>query len=95
MNAEPLPAALQPYEAKVTTAAAAVGQIKPGQQVFIGTACATPRELVAALEAIPYPPADIQLLHFIITAAVPHGADGRSLTKFRHRCFFVDSEIRA
>ena len=48
---ENLPAALRPYEAKVCTAAAAVARIKPGQQVFIGTACATPRELVAALRA--------------------------------------------
>ena len=95
MNAETLPAALLPYRSKVTTAAAAVAKIKAGQQVVIGTACATPRQLVAALEAIPYPPADIQLLHFIITDAVPHDAVGRSLTKYRHRCFFVDSDIRA
>ena len=95
MDAEGLRAALAPYGAKVATAAEAVRQIKPGAQVFIGTACATPRELVAALEAIPYPPADITMLHFIITDAVPHDGDGRPLTKFRHRCYFVDSAIRA
>jgi acyl-CoA hydrolase/RimJ/RimL family protein N-acetyltransferase len=86
---------LEPYRDKLTTAEQAVRRIKSGQHVFIGTACATPRELVKALEAIPYPPADVELVHFITTDAVPHDADGNAVTRYRHRSFFVGSDVRA
>jgi len=95
VNADSLSPSLQPHRAKVTTADQAVRQIRSGQHVFIGTACATPRELLRALEAIPYPPADVELLHFITTGAIPHDAAGRPATKYRHRTFFVGSDIRA
>jgi acyl-CoA hydrolase/RimJ/RimL family protein N-acetyltransferase len=92
---EKLPLQLEPHRAKVTTAEQAVRQIKSGQHVFVGTACATPRELVRALEAIPYPPADVELMHFITTDAIPHDADGNAVTRYRHRSFFVGSDVRA
>jgi len=41
---------LSGFEERLTTANEAVSVIKAGNQVFIGTACATPRKLVAALE---------------------------------------------
>ncbi len=86
--------ALVPYCDKVIAANKAVRMIRPGQHVFVGTACATPRTLVAALESLPNPPDDVELVHFITTDAVPH-RDGQSFTKYHHRSFFVDSDIRA
>ncbi len=86
---------LAPYAAKVTTAEGAVGNIPGGSHVFVGTACATPRTLVNALETMSTPPADIELLHFLTDGAVPHDAAGRATTRFRHRTFFVGSDIRA
>jgi acyl-CoA hydrolase/RimJ/RimL family protein N-acetyltransferase len=84
------------YAAKERSAAAAVREaVRAGDHVFVGSACATPRTLVAALEAWEFGPADVELLHFLTDHAVPHGADGRSTTRLRHRSFFVGSDLRA
>lgn len=80
---------------KLTHATAAVSQIAPGSHVFVGTACATPRALVAALEALPVAIPDVELLHFLTDHAVPHDAQGRATTQYRHRSFFVGADIRA
>jgi acyl-CoA hydrolase/GNAT superfamily N-acetyltransferase len=86
---------LAPYAAKVTTAAAAIGQIASGSHVFVGTACATPRTLLHALETSSSAPAELELLHFLTDGAVPHDADGRATTRYPHRTFFVGTDIRA
>jgi hypothetical protein len=56
MSEPSLHPALAPYHDKITSAASAAKLIRPGQHVFVGTACATPRTLVAALENLLYPP---------------------------------------
>jgi acyl-CoA hydrolase len=86
---------LAPYADRVVTAEAAVGHIKSGSHVFIGTASATPRMLVGALETMNMPPADLEFVHFLTTGAVPHDANGQATTRFRHRTFFVGSDVRA
>ncbi|MFO1316506.1 MAG: GNAT family N-acetyltransferase [Burkholderiales bacterium] len=86
---------LAPYADRVTTAEDAVARIAGGSHVFVGTACATPRALVGALESMPSPPADIELVHFITNGAVPHDGQGRATTRFRHRTFFVGSDMQA
>ena len=91
----PLDPRLAPWAAKVKSAADAVEQIAGGSHVFVGTACATPRALVGALESMRYPPADVELVHFINGGAVPHDDQGRATTRFQHRTFFVGSDIRA
>lgn len=83
------------YSDKVKSAQQAVLAVEPGQRVFVGTACATPRALVAALEDLTKPPPDVELVHFITTDAVPHDEAGRACTRYRHRTFFVSSDIRA
>ena len=83
------------YPAKVASAKEAVLAVKPGDRVFVGTACATPRALVASLEDLPNPPPDVELVHFITTGAIAHDASGRALTHYRHRSFFVGSDLRA
>lgn len=86
---------LAPYADKITTAHAAVLDVRPGDHVFVGTACATPRSLVAALEALAPPPADVELVHFLTDHAIPHDAEGRAITHFRHRAFFIGKDVRA
>jgi len=86
---------LAPYADKVTTAEEAVARIPGGSHVFLGTACATPRALAAALESMPAPPADIEFVHFITNGAVAHDGQGRATTRFRHRTFFVGSDMQA
>ncbi len=83
------------YPDKVTTAQAVAALIQPGQHVFIGTGCSTPRALVAALEALKNPPPDVELVHFLTTNAMAHDAEGRALTQYRHRSFFIGSDMRA
>jgi len=86
---------LERYADRVSTAEAAMERIEGGSHVFVGTACATPRTLIRALETMPTPPADLELMHFLTDGAVPHDADGRATTRFQHRTFFVGADIRA
>ncbi len=86
---------LRAHADKVMTAEEAVERIPKGSHVFVGTACATPRMLVGTLETMAAPPADIELVHFITNGAVPHDERGRATTRFRHRTFFVGSDMRA
>ncbi len=86
---------LHSHAAKVCTAQEAVGRIQHGAHVFVGTACATPRALVAALESLAVTPADVTLVHFLTDKAVPHDDQGRCISKFSHRTFFVGMDIRA
>ncbi len=91
----PLNALLEPYADKVCDAAHAVANIRNGEHVFVGTGCAAPRTLVQALECMPSPPADVEMLHFFTIKAFCHDADGHCTTRFRHRSFFVGSDMRA
>ena len=86
---------LAPHIERLSTPVQALQALRPGDHVFVGTACATPRALVAALEAMDPPPAGIELLHFLTDQAFPHDAAGRATTRFRHRCFFVGNDVRA
>lgn len=80
---------------KICSAQMAVALIKPGDHVFVGTASATPRSLVAALDARSPAPQDVELLHFLTDHAVQHDAQGLPQTKYQHRCFFVGQDMRA
>ncbi len=91
----PLNALLEPYADKVCDAVRAVAAIRNGEHVFVGTGCAAPRTLVQALECMPSPPADVEMLHFFTIKAFDHDAEGRCTTRFRHRSFFVGSDMRA
>ena len=86
---------LRPHAQKVCTAARAAAQVRSGDHVFVGTACATPRALVAALEQLDLRPADVELLHFFTDHAVPHNLQGEATTAYRHRSFFVGADMRA
>ena len=90
-----LPPHLRPHAAKLCTATEAVRRVRAGDHVFVGTACATPRTLVAALENLDLRPADVELVHFLTDHAVPHDAQGHAATHFHHRSFFVGPDIRA
>lgn len=86
--------ALRGVEARVASAEQAVARIAKGSRVFVGTASATPRSLLAALESMRQPPADVELCHFLTTGAVRLEGE-QVLTHYRHRAFFVGSEMRA
>jgi acyl-CoA hydrolase/RimJ/RimL family protein N-acetyltransferase len=70
----------------------AVSLIRPGERVFVGSACATPRTLVEALEQLERPPAGVVLVHFL-TDRVGIGEPPR--TSYRHRVFYVGRDVQA
>jgi len=82
------------HQDKIITAEAAAELIKPGQHVFVGTACATPRTLLDALEALASPAADVQLYYFLTTGALKRDAENRVKSRYKHRVFFVGSDVR-
>ncbi|MBI5499111.1 MAG: GNAT family N-acetyltransferase [Deltaproteobacteria bacterium] len=85
--------ARETFESRLTSAEAALAAVRPGDHVFVGTACATPRTLVRALENLDRPLDDVQLVHFLTTGAVESGPDGPQ-TRFGHTVFFVGSDSR-
>src|SRR4051794_10868424 len=67
----------------------AVSVVRPGDNVFVGSACATPGTLVGALEALRRP--GVVLVHFL-TNRVGTGEPPR--TAYRHRVFYVGTDER-
>ena len=78
---------------KMKTADDAVLTVKSGDNVFIGTACATPRTLIQALEARGDQLYDIKLIHFLTDGAILM-ENGLPKTRFQHKVFFVGSDTR-
>jgi acyl-CoA hydrolase len=75
---------------RVVSADEAVSVVRPGDKVFVGSACATPRTLVEALERLSRP--GVVLVHFL-TDRVGTGDPPR--TRYRHRVFYVGRDVRA
>jgi acyl-CoA hydrolase/RimJ/RimL family protein N-acetyltransferase len=84
---------LSNFTDKIATPEEALSCIKPGDRIFVGTGCATPRTLTAALENLERHLEDVQIYHFLVNGAIPF-EDGSPKTKFYHRAFFVDSDMR-
>lgn len=79
---------------KTKTPAAAVAMVRAGDQIYLGTGCATPRTLARALELHKGNLANITLFHFLTDGALPHDRE-TARTHFQHRCFFVGTDVRA
>lgn len=84
-------------DGKLVTADQAISGIRPGDKIFLGTACATPLKLIAALEKEKERKtinlADVQLFHFLTDDAIPH-KDGEPITRFLHKVFYVGSNSK-
>src|ERR1700751_187647 len=86
MNVE----AASDWRAHQVSAEEAVSVIRPGDKVFVGSACATPRSLVEALERLRRP--GVGLDPFL---AHRGGAGGPPRTRYRHRVLYVGRDVRA
>ncbi|MGE0241177.1 MAG: GNAT family N-acetyltransferase [Parvibaculaceae bacterium] len=71
----------------------ALAAVKPGSRIYLGTGCAAPRSLITALETMEGGPADLEFVSFLATLASADKA-GAAATRYRHRSFFVGSDIR-
>jgi acyl-CoA hydrolase/RimJ/RimL family protein N-acetyltransferase len=80
------------WREKAVAAECAVRGIRQGDRVFVGSACATPRTLLRALEALAPPPAGVQLVHFLTDGAVVE-RDGRAGSSFRHLAFYFGRDM--
>jgi acyl-CoA hydrolase/GNAT superfamily N-acetyltransferase len=81
------------YADKVITAEQAARLVKPGDRVFVGTACATPRSILEALERLDPPPPDVVLHHLLTTGVYEPGASpGR--TQYEHRALFIGTDMK-
>jgi acyl-CoA hydrolase/GNAT superfamily N-acetyltransferase len=80
------------WRSRIVTADEAVAGVRPGARVFVGSASATPRRLLGALAARQDAPAGIELVHFLTDGA--RAATAAGPTEFRHRTWFVGSDLR-
>jgi acyl-CoA hydrolase/GNAT superfamily N-acetyltransferase len=82
------------FRRKLVGAEQALAGIRPGSRIYLGTGCAAPRGLIARLESMQSGPADLEFVSFLTTSAMPQ-EPGASSTHYRHRTFFVGSDVRA
>ncbi len=62
-------------------------------RVFIGSGCATPQKLVAALAARSADAFDVEIIHILTFGAAPY-AKHELLANFRHNAFFIGPNVR-
>jgi acyl-CoA hydrolase/GNAT superfamily N-acetyltransferase len=81
------------YADKVVSAVDAVGRIRPGDRVFIGSACGEPQELVRALGRVGDQLTDTEIVHVMTLGVAPY-ADPRFAPSFRANAFFIGDSLR-
>jgi acyl-CoA hydrolase/GNAT superfamily N-acetyltransferase len=81
------------YRQKLTTADEAVSHIRSGWRVFVGSGCAVPQDLIAALCRAAPALHDIELIH-LFTLGLADSVDQRYAGHFRHNAFFIGENVR-
>ena len=82
------------YRDMIATPAEAVGRLRAGNRVFVGTGCGTPALLVEALVKRAHELADVEIIHLLTMGDAPY-AD-RALTEhFLVNSFFIGANIRS
>lgn len=76
------------------SASQALARVRSGQHVFVGSGCAEPEALVAALVARAPDLRDVEVLHLLTAGAAPY-ADTALQESFRHNAFFIGPNVRA
>ena len=83
----------QKYRDMISTPYQAVAKIKPGQRVFIGTACGEPVELVDALTKRAGELADVEIIQLLAKGDAPY-ASVKLVDCFTINSFFIGQTIR-
>jgi acyl-CoA hydrolase len=76
-----------------TTAEQSVQRLHSGMRVFIGSGCATPQKLVAALAKKGPDVFDVEVIHILTFGEAPY-ASRQLLDNFRHNAFFIGPNVR-
>jgi acyl-CoA hydrolase len=90
---EPAGQKARDFGLKFVSAERALAAIRAGSRIYVGTGCAAPRSLLATLEAMVPGSPDLEFVSFVTTSALPQ-VEGACHTRYRHRTFFVGSEVR-
>ena len=72
----------------------ALAKLRSGMRVFVGSGCAAPQKLVAALAARGSEVYDVEIVH-ILTFGEAAYAKRELLEHFRHNAFFIGPNVRA
>jgi acetyl-CoA hydrolase len=84
---------LQTYRSRLKSADDAATLVSSGQNVYLGSGCAVPHDLVAALTRRAPEITDVQIIHHLTMGEVPY--IGREMEKhFRCNACFVGSNLR-
>ncbi len=78
---------------KIVSAAEATQRIRPGDRVFIGSACGEPQELVRALVEHGDHLADMELIHVLTLGVAPY-TQPKYAQNFRPNAFFIGTSVR-
>ncbi|MFO7650814.1 MAG: 4-hydroxybutyrate CoA-transferase, partial [bacterium] len=78
------------YKDKLKTAVQALEVLRPGQRVFIGSACGTPQKLVQAL--VDQPIEDVEIVH-LLTLGVAGYAQEKMASRYRANAFFISANV--
>lgn len=81
------------YKQKLTTADEVVRHIQSGLRVFVGSGCAAPQELVAALCRNASNIHDVELIQLLTYGATEY-LDEKFSGQIRHNSFFISDNIR-
>ncbi len=81
------------YGEQVTTAAAAMKTIQPGNTIFIGTGCGQPQHLVDALVEHSGHVRDAHIVHLLTMGSAPY-VDEKFRERFKMNSFFVSDNVR-
>ncbi|MBN1670493.1 MAG: GNAT family N-acetyltransferase [Kiritimatiellae bacterium] len=81
------------YKPLIATAKQAVAGIEPGRRIFVGTGCAQPVDLVAALTARCRELPNTEIVHLLTLGAAPY-ADKELARCFRVNSFFIAENVR-
>ncbi|MHA1331875.1 MAG: acetyl-CoA hydrolase/transferase family protein, partial [Candidatus Hodarchaeales archaeon] len=83
----------QTSESKIVSPNDALSKIRPGDTIFIGTACAEPQLLTLHLSNMESFTDDNTILHSLSLGSAPY-VKGQFRSKFRYNSFFITGNIR-
>lgn len=81
------------WKDKIVPAKAAISRIKPGNRVFVGSACGEPQELVRALVDSGDGAEDTEVLNVLTMGVAPY-TDPKYSERFRANAFFIGNSVR-
>jgi acyl-CoA hydrolase/RimJ/RimL family protein N-acetyltransferase len=82
------------YRDKLRTAESAIGTIRRGDKVFVGSGAAEPQTLVKALIESAGRLADTRIMHIMTLGVAPY-TEEKFTDQFRHNAFFIGANTRA